>query len=471
MIAIEIACGQAGIVDKSSKVSTRAASHKACGSFLLEEIFMHRTLSQEVAARLQQEVHIQGHVHAVRRLGNLTFLVVRDRSGYVQVVVDQVELLTVADGMQCETPVRIAGLVAAHPSNGGAVEIRATALEVLSQPSTALPVEVSKNSKVEGLSLSTLLDYRPLTLRNEKVRAIFKIEAVLCAAFREFLNGEGFTEIHSPKIVATGTEGGAQLFPLQYFGKTAYLAQSPQFYKQMMVGVFERVFEIGPVYRAEEHDTTRHLNEYISMDVEMGFIKSESELMELETRMLRHIFSSLKRNCSRELEIYGANVPEITEIPRITLAEACSLLQKHYGAGHDTVDLDPEGERLLCEHFKKETGSEMVFVTHYPWSVRPFYAMPQSGSHLSCSFDLLYGGLEITTGGQRIHEYEQLKACIRSRGMEVEQFADYLQCFRYGMPPHGGFAIGLERLAKQLLGLPNVKQASLFPRDRNRISP
>jgi nondiscriminating aspartyl-tRNA synthetase len=476
-----VACGLAGIANSVVERTTPRAASQQLAALSFEGKIMQRTLSEEVPGQLAQQVHIQGHVQTVRKLGNLAFLVVRDRSGSVQVVVESPELLPIAEMLQCETPIRVTGQVMPHPSQKAAVELRATSLTVLSTPVAALPVEVSKTKKMDALSLSTLLDYRPLTLRNEKVRAIFKIEAVLCEGFRQFLSGSGFTEIHSPKIVATGTEGGAQLFPVQYFGKTAYLAQSPQFYKQMMVGVFERVFEIGPVYRAEEHDTTRHLNEYISMDVETGFISSEADLMELETHLLQHMFALLKEKCGRELELWNVCVPEIKTIPRLTLAQACSLLEQEYrwGLSGDSsseqsraaADLDPEGERLLCEHFKRETGSEMVFVTHYPWSVRPFYAMPEAGTVLSCSFDLLYRGLEITTGGQRIHEYDQLCQAMRSRGLEPEQFADYLQCFSYGMPPHGGFAIGLERLAKQLLGLPNVKQASLFPRDRNRISP
>jgi nondiscriminating aspartyl-tRNA synthetase len=240
-----------------------------------------------------------------------------------------------------------------------------------------------------------------------------------------------------------------------------------------MVGAFERVYEIGPVYRAEEHDTTRHLNEYVSMDVEMGFIESEEDLMELETQLLKAMFAELAGTCERELALYAVPLPVIGKIPSLKLAEAIALLQEKYGwkAEAKTPDLDPEGERLLCEHFKKTENTEFVFVTHYPHSVRPFYAMPEKGTGLSHSFDLLYRGLEVTTGGQRIHEYEQLCESIRSRGLQPESFTDYLQCFKFGMPPHGGFAIGLERLTKQLLGLPSVKQTALFPRDINRLTP
>jgi nondiscriminating aspartyl-tRNA synthetase len=429
--------------------------------------------TEEVQQHLQSTVEIRGHVQTMRKLGNLAFIVLRDIDGTAQVVVDNENLLALVNELGHEMPVSIVGEVVAHPTSKRC-ELRAISISPLAKKNCTLPVEVSKNNAVDNLSINTLLDYRPLTLRNEKVRSIFRIQAALCRGFREFLNGEKFTEIHSPKIVATGTEGGANLFPLEYFGRTAFLAQSPQFYKQMTVGVFERVYEVGPVYRAEEHDTTRHLNEYISMDIEMGFIRGEEDLMAIETRLLTAMFASVREHCPEELALYGAELPVIgSSIPAIRLTDACQLLRSKYGwhkgSSEEEVDLDPEGERLLCEHFHTTEGSEMVFVTHYPWSVRPFYAMPQG--NLSKSFDLLYRGLEITTGGQRIHEYEQLIDCIRLRGMDPEKFTDYLQCFKYGMPPHGGFAIGLERLTKQLLGLSNVKQATLFPRDLNRLTP
>lgn len=427
--------------------------------------------TEQVHQHLEATVEIRGHVQTMRKLGNLAFIVLRDIDGTAQVVVDNADLLEYVNQLGHEMPVAVVGEVVAHP-NGGGAELRAVSITSLAGKNCVLPVEVSKDKTVDALAINTLLDYRPLTLRNEKVRSIFRIEAALCRGFREFLNSERFTEIHSPKIVATGTEGGANLFSLEYFGRKAFLAQSPQFYKQMMVGVFERVYEIGPVYRAETHDTTRHLNEYISMDIEMGFIRGEKDLMAIETRLLKAMFDEVERGCSDELAKHNAVVPVIGErIPAIKLADACELLRREYAWGSGSAeDLDPEGERLLCEHFARTEGSDLVFVTHYPWSVRPFYAMPgQDG--LSKSFDLLWRGLEITTGGQRIHEYDQLRQCIAARGMNPDDFEDYLQCFKYGMPPHGGFAIGLERLTKQLLGLANVKQAALFPRDLNRLTP
>ncbi|MBZ0185581.1 MAG: aspartate--tRNA(Asn) ligase, partial [Candidatus Obscuribacterales bacterium] len=341
----------------------------------------------------------------------------------------------------------------------------------------------SKDKKVDSLALTTLLDYRPITLRNRKVKAIFKIEAAITQAFRSFLTSQGFVEIHTPKIVATGTEGGAQLFALDYFGTQAYLAQSPQFYKQIMVGVFERVFETAFVYRAEEHDTTRHLNEYISLDFEMGFIESEADVIAMQVKLLKHIFAHIDQTCKEELSLYDGKVPVIKdEIPKITVEDALSLLQSKYGwkpAESAHLDLDPEAERLICSHFKKIEDSDLVYILHYPLSSRPFYTMPltsagangASEKKKTASFDLLMNGLEITTGGQRIHQYEDLVAAIEARGLDPVDFDEYLQCFRFGMPPHGGLAIGLERLAKQLLGLKSVKQAALFPRDLHRLRP
>jgi nondiscriminating aspartyl-tRNA synthetase len=440
-----------------------------------------------------QTVKINGHVQACRDLGNLVFLMLRDQSGIVQAVVDRPELLATARKLSPETPVCIEGTVVPtpKPKSPQESELHVTALTLLGEPAEALPVEIHKSAKMDNLSLSAMLDYRPLTLRNEKAKAIFKIEATFCAAFRQFLSSHQFVEIHSPKIVSTGTEGGAQLFKVDYFGRTAYLAQSPQFYKQMMVGVFERVFEIGPVYRAEEHDTTRHLNEYISMDFEMGFIKDEQDLIEMQMGLIKHMFETVREQCSRELALFGAEVPAIKTIPQITIEESIELLQQKLGwsgaganAGspgqerEELTDLDPEAERLLCQYFKETTGSDLVYITRYPHSVRPFYAMPidETGKDgktrkLSRSFDLLFRGLEVTTGGQRLHIANELKESMQSRGLNPSDFGDYLQCFRYGMPPHGGLAIGLERLAKQLLNLPTVKLAALFPRDRNRLTP
>lgn len=430
-------------------------------------------------------VKVRGHVQSVRDLGNLVFLTLRDRTGTLQVVAEQKELVEQCREVTHETPVIAIGKIETQIGREQAAsELRLEKLVVLSKSRSVPPVEISKEKKMSTLSLQAMLDYRPLTLRNEKVRAIFKIEAEFCHAFRTYLRSQNFTEIHSPKIVSTGTEGGANLFAIEYFGRKAFLAQSPQFYKQIMVGAFERVFEIGPVYRAEQHDTTRHLNEYVSMDFEMGFIESVQDVIGMQAGLLKHMFAHVRETCAQEIAMYGVKVPEVVEIPQIKLGEAIELLQSKLkwkpeagAAAGETVDLDPEAERLLCQYFAETEGIDLVYVTHYPLSARPFYAKPapeaqQNGSSpLSASFDLLFRGLEITTGGQRIHEYGELTAAMEGRGLNPEAFGDYLQCFSYGMPPHGGLAIGLERLAKQLLGLATVKHAALFPRDINRLTP
>ena len=424
-------------------------------------------------------VSISGHIQSVRNLGKISFITVRDATGEIQCVLDSNGSGKPPEGLVPEAPVVVAGKVVESPNKKDQVEMQVEDFQVVAEIEAPLPIELAKNKKVDQLGLSTLLDYRPLTLRNEKVKSIFKIESVISRAFREFLTKQNFTEIHTPKIVATGTEGGAQLFKLEYFGKTAYLAQSPQFYKQIMVGVFERVFEVAAVYRAEEHDTTRHLNEYISLDFEMGFINSEQDVISMQVSLMKHIFNEIQECCEKELALWNAKVPEFTEIPQIKLSEALELLTKKYkwtpAQKGNYQDLDPEGERLICEHFTKEEGIELVYILNYPLSARPFYTMPYiangDGVEKSRGFDLLFRGLEITTGGQRIHEYRQLRDAIARQNLDPEDFAEYLMCFKHGMPPHGGLAIGLERLTKQLLGLKSVKQAALFPRDLNRLKP
>jgi nondiscriminating aspartyl-tRNA synthetase len=284
---------------------------------------------------------------------------------------------------------------------------------------------------------------------------------------------ERFTEIHSPKIVAEGAEGGANIFQLDYFGKQAYLAQSPQFYKQMMVGVFERVFEIAPVFRAEKHDTARHLNEYTGVDFEMGFIESFEEIMQMETAMLCFVMEYLQEQYGQELTLLKVQLPEIRSIPAVKFSEAKEMVAKAYHREiKDKTDFEPEEEKLLCELIKKQTGSEFVFVTHYPSKKRPFYAMEAKENPAeTLSFDLLFRGLEVTTGGQRIHGYEEQVAKLKRLGMAVELFESYLMMHKHGMPPHGGMGLGLERLTAKLLGFENVRYATLFPRGVNRLTP
>lgn len=428
-----------------------------------------RVLCSTVSRCEGRQVMIQGWVHGVRHLGQVAFVDVRDRSGIVQCVLEG-EWLDLSLTLESVVAVHGRAVPAAKAATG--IEIHADRVEVLNRAASPLPFDLNK--KHLKVRLDTMLDHRVLSLRHRKAHSIFTIQSALAGAFRDYLTLHGFTQIFTPKIVASGTEGGSNLFPINYFEHTAYLAQSPQFYKQMMVGAgYERVFEIGPVYRAEEHNTSRHLNEYISLDAEVGFIRSEEELMDLEQELLKHMFDTVARQCENEFNLLEVEPLALTaDIPRMTVAEAHRILERKYGKLSPKGDLDPEGERLLCQYVAENNRPGFVFLTRYPREIRPLYAMPAADeAALTASFDLLMGGLEITTGGQRIHELDQLVASIRSRGLNPEHFDSYLELFRYGMPPHGGFAIGLERLTSRLLGLGNVREASAFPRDRNRLTP
>lgn len=433
---------------------------------------MGRTLTRDVKTHAGERVRLKGWVHTVREMGKLTFVVLRDRSGLIQTKLKGD--MECPDGLDEEAAVEIVGTVVEDARAPAGVEVDIEALNVLSAPVEPPPIQVNRPRDLIATRLETLLTHRPLSLRQPEIGAVFRVRAELIWAFRTFLRSQGFLEVQTPKIVAAGTEGGTALFPVQYFERTAYLAQSPQFYKQMLVGAgFERVFEVGPVYRAEEHNTKRHLNEYISLDYEMGFIDDFKEITALETELLRFMFEHVSEACPEELALYDAHIPEVPpEIPHLTLAEAQEILSEHYDKQVEDGDLDPEGEQLLCEYAEEHLGSELVFVTHYPTAGRPMYAYPcDDDPGLTNSFDLLYRGLEITTGGQRIHDYHQLAKSIESRGLRPQDFDFYLEIFKYGMPPHGGLAIGAERLTAQLLGLQNVREASFFPRDRTRIVP
>ncbi|MCI2429792.1 aspartate--tRNA(Asn) ligase [Candidatus Acetothermia bacterium] len=432
---------------------------------------MTRTLAAEVSQKLNEKVFLQGWVYNLRPIGKLCFLVLRDRSGTAQAVLyDRADL---AQQLREESVIELVGYVRRDERAPNGCEVLISDLKILSTPLETLPIQINRPRAALNARLETLLEHRVLGLRHPEIGAIFRVQAEILHGFRTYLRNENFQEIHTPKIVASGTEGGTELFPVQYFERTAYLAQSPQFYKQMLVGAgFERVFEVGPVYRAEPHSTTRHLNEYISLDVEMGFIESEQDLLALEAQLLRRIFSGVAQNCAKELALYATTVPQVPEkIPQIKLAEAQALLRERFQK-EITGDLDPESERLLCRYAQEELGCELLFVTHYPREKRPMYAMPDTENpRLTRSFDLLYKGLEITTGGQRIHQYEMLAENIKGRGLDPANFEFYLEIFKSGMPPHGGFAIGAERLTMQLLNLSNVREASFFPRDRTRLTP
>lgn len=428
---------------------------------------MERTLIGELESKLGQQVKLKGWVLRIRRLSQVNFIILRDRSGTVQVVLEP-ELLQGEKTITVESVVEIKGMLRAEARAPGGCEVEASSLRVISR-ADSLPINV--NAPSLNIALETVLDHRLLSLRHAQINPIFKIQAGLVQGFMCFLNNRGFTQVFTPKIVAGGTEGGTELFALDYFQKKAYLAQSPQFYKQMMVGAgYERVYEVGHVYRAEKHATVRHLNEYVSLDLELGFIEDEQELMDLQNELLRSMFRDLKKHCSKELEQLEIELPHVPEIPRLPFFEALRILREEYGKTGLKGDLDPEGERLLGEYAKDKLNSAFIFVTDYPWGKRPMYTMPK-GEGLTAGFDLLFRGLEITTGGQRIHHYDLLKENIEKKGLDPEMFQTYLENFAWGMPPHGGLAMGLERLTAQIAGLRNIREAALFPRDRHRLTP
>jgi nondiscriminating aspartyl-tRNA synthetase len=410
---------------------------------------MQRILSAELALHVGERVTVAGWVHRRRELKSVSFLILRDRVGLAQVVVPP--------GTQMppeETVVTVTGLVTANEVAPGGVELTEPQITRLSGVEHETPFEIFRPTL--SPALPTQLDYAPLSLRHASRREALRLAAQATSAFHSTLDGLGFTEIHTPKIVESATESGATVFPINYFGRPAYLAQSPQFYKQLMVGVFERVYEVGPVFRAEPHDTTRHLAEYISLDVEMGFIEDHRDVM----RVLREVIAGIMDRVS------DIEVPE--EIPSVHFAEALRIA----GAHPDEPDLAPADERAIGEWAMREHGSDFVFVTGYPMVKRPFYTHPDPANpKYSNGFDLLFRGLELVTGGQRLHRYEDYVAALQARGESIEPFQSYVDSFKLGFPPHGGFAIGLERLIARLTGAANVREVTAFPRDLHRVSP
>ncbi|MGG0185579.1 aspartate--tRNA(Asn) ligase [Bacillus rhizoplanae] len=414
-----------------------------------------------------ETVVLKGWVKKIRHLGNISFLLLRDRTGVMQCVLEKE---WAGYKVEVESVVQVTGKVIETDKTELGVELLVEDVQLLNS-TEPIPFEVNKKKLQVGLD--QILNSRTLSLRHERVQAIFTIQSMLAHAFSEYLLQNDFTRIFTPKIVSQGAEGGANVFQFQYFEKDAYLAQSPQFYKQMMVaGGLERVFEVAPVYRAEHHNSSRHLNEYISLDVELAFIEDFYEVMKLETDVLRYMFEKVQQCCAKELQLLQIEMPVITDIPKLTVTEAQNILQREYRKESPIGDLDSEGEKLLGKYVKEVYNSDFVFITHYPKETRPMYTMPnQENPSVTDSFDLLYKGLEITSGAQRIHNYDMLVRSFEEKGLNVENFQSYIDTFRYGCPPHGGFAIGLERLVYKFLNLSNVREASAFPRDCTRLVP
>ena len=432
---------------------------------------MVRTLVQETSQKITKKVILKGWVSNRRDHGKIIFIDLRDRTGIVQLVCNNK-----AGSLKPGYVVEIEGIVSKRPKKmvnpdleTGKLEIQVEEIKILAR-AEELPFDMGgPELKVE---LPTLLDYRSLTLRHPKVLAVFKIQEIILQIFRSFLKGKGFTEISVPTIVATATEGGSEVFPIEYFDKKAYLAQSPQFYKQIMVGVFDRVFTVNKTLRAEPSVTTRHLAEVTTLDAEFGFIDSWTELIEMVEYVTKYVFSEIEKRNPDVLGLYHATLPKIVSpSPRLKLRDAQEIIFKRTGRDNRTdPDLQPEDEREICKWAREEKQSDLIFITHYPVKKRPFYTFedPEDLGY-TLSFDLLGRGMEWLTGGQRIHVLDELVRRAKERHMNIEKSELYLQAFRYGMPPEGGFSFGSERIVMSILGLGNIREASLFPRDMERV--
>lgn len=433
-----------------------------------ETLELSELLAKDMAGNT---VKVNGAIHTIRDMGNVAFIILRKREGLVQCVSDEeITNFFLKDLKEADT-VEVTGILINSEKAPNGIEIRISAIRILSEPAEPMPLAIGKWKL--STSLEAKLNYRPIALRNLRERAKFKLQEGLVRGFRDFLYGEGFTEIHTPKIGAKSAEGGANVFKLDYFHRPAILQQSPQFYKQMMVGVYDRVFETAPVFRAEKHNTKRHLNEYTSLDFEMGYIDGFEEIMDMETGFLQYTMKLLKKEYAAELELLGVELPKTDRVPAVRFDEIKRLVSEKYDRRiKNPFDLEPEEESLISRYAKEEWDADFVFVTHYPSKKRPFYAMddPEDPT-FTLSFDLLFRGMEITTGGQRIHDYHKLLEKMEARGMTGEGMEQYLSAFKHGMPPHGGLGIGMERLTMKLMEEDNVRETTLFPRDLSRLEP
>lgn len=427
---------------------------------------LRRSRTIEVTQHVGDRVRLAGWIHHQRQLARVTFLLLRDASGITQVVVEDQTIREQLQGLPNETVVELVGAVVASEQAPGGFEVHEPTVRVLGEAVESPPFEMRRPEL--DASLPMLLDHAAVSLRHPRQRVAPAMAAALLAGFRSTLDRSGFVEIQTPKIVGGATESGANVFRIDYFGQPAFLAQSPQLYKQMMVGVFERVYETGPVFRAEPHDTTRHLTEYVSLDAELGFIADHRDV----EAVLRDVLAGMLSAVAERVPAAGVELPVVPEqIPSVHFHDAQVMIEA--ATGERVVgepDLAPAHERWLGDWARAEHGSDFLFVEGYPMAKRPFYTHPSPDRpEYSNSFDLLFRGLELVTGGQRLHRYADYEAVLDSR--EREALAGYLDAFRYGMPPHGGFAIGLERFTARLVGAANIRQVTTFPRDPKRLTP
>jgi len=427
---------------------------------------MERTLIGQISKYEGKNALIKGRVFNRRDLGNIVFLIIQDYTGMIQTVFEKGIEVKTGDSVVLE------GLIKKDERAKGGYEMKGEKIEVVSSIIEDLPFDLSKNDI--NLNLPTLLDYRTLSLRHPKIQAIFRLYDLLLKSYELAMREMDFIEIKTPKILGAATEGGANFFKVKYFEKEATLAQSPQMYKQIMVGVFERVFEIGSVFRAEPHFTTRHVNEYIGLDAEFGFITDYTDIIKTLNKVIKKMFAIIEKEGQQYLDMYQIKLDSIPdEIPCFKLSEIKKIIKEEYGheVSEDT-DIDPKGEELAGKYAKEKFNSDFIFITHYPWSQRPFYTMvSKENPEETYGFDLLYKGLEIATGGQRIHKYDDLISNMKKKGIKPDGLEFYLDTFKYAMPPHGGWGMGSERIIKQMLNLESIKEAILFPRDVKRLIP
>ena len=428
---------------------------------------MQRILSTQLHAHVGETVTVAGWIHRRRLLKSVAFLIVRDAAGLSQVAVARPEVRDRLERLAEETVIEVVGTVVANETAPRGVELVDPSLRVLGEPAAAPPFDLYRPALNAGLA--TQLDHAAVSLRHPSRSAALRSAAAVVAGFRSTLDALRFVEIHTPKVVGSATESGASVFALDYFGRRAYLAQSPQFYKQLMVGVFERVYEVGPAFRAEPHDTVRHLAEYTSLDAELGFIADHRDVMAVLREALAGMLAAVRERAGQALDGLGVTVPTVpVQIPDVHFSEALVVA----GAPRDEPDLAPAHERTLGEWARREHGSDFLFVTGYPMAKRPFYTHPDPARpSYSNGFDLLFRGLEVVTGGQRLHRHGDYLAALAARAEPVEAYASYLDAFRHGIPPHGGFAIGLERFVARLTGAANIREVTAFPRDLHRLSP
>ncbi len=436
----------------------------------------NRVISRDVSNYVDKQITMQGWLHKKRKLGGLNFINIRDRSGLTQVLIEDKTEVEKLRGMQIGTVLEITGTVIEDDRAPGGVEIHEPKLTVMVPVTDEPPIEIDKPIDHKSENHDTLFENRALNLRNLNEQKIFRVRSLVNKYIREYLTDNEFVEIQTPKLLAGATEGGAEVFKLDYFGKEATLAQSPQFYKQMMVGVFERVFEIGPAFRAEPSMTSRHVTETTMLDIEMGFIESHEDVLKMTEGLVNYVVDKLWDENEDLLKPLNATKPKLAKsFPRITIAEIHELYEKETGEElGDKTDLIPAEERFICEYAKKKYGSEAIFATEFPVEVMKFYHMQNPDNPKTVMWaDLLFKGLELATAPQREHNYNKMVKQLEDAGLDPEHpgFKYYMQGFKYGLPPHGGFGFGIDRFVQKIVGLDNVKEAQLFPRDLNRLAP